>query len=62
MGGFSHGRVSLSTSYQDNYHEKESSHMSDHKLLRAILIILTLIGLGVAVRALWGEDLKKYMS
>jgi hypothetical protein len=36
--------------------------MSDHKLLRAILIILTLIGLGVAVRALWGEDLKKYMS
>ena len=32
--------------------------MSDNKLLRAILIVLVLIGLGFAVRALWGEAQK----
>jgi hypothetical protein len=36
--------------------------MSDHKVLRAILIVLTLIGVGVASRALWGEKLKELSS
>lgn len=30
--------------------------MSDHKLLRAILVVLILIGLGFLVRALWEND------
>lgn len=29
--------------------------MSDHKVLRAILIILTFLGLGAVAWALWGQ-------
>lgn len=29
--------------------------MSEHKVLRAILVVLTLIGLGFVVWALWGR-------
>ena len=30
--------------------------MSDHKVLRAILILLTFLGLGAVVWALWGRE------
>lgn len=33
--------------------------MSDHKVLRAILVVLSLIGLGFVVWALWGEKIKQ---
>lgn len=34
--------------------------MSDNKILRAILVVLILIGLGFLARALWGEQLSEY--
>lgn len=36
--------------------------MSEHKVLRAILIVLTIIGVGSAVRALWGEQIRELTS
>ena len=33
--------------------------MSDHKVLRAILVVLALMGLGFVVWALWGDKLKE---
>jgi hypothetical protein len=33
--------------------------MSDHKVLRAILVVLTLIGLGYVAWALWGDKIER---
>lgn len=36
--------------------------MSDHKVLRAILIVLTITGVVSAVRALWGDQIRELTS